>query len=95
MQDSDGAEVRRRSLPIWWQATAVILGVVSGLLSIAALVWDFPLWLAVVALGGVVLGGLMSLPVVYVSYGNSGRSRAASVWRALTEPIRFMFRWMV
>lgn len=71
----------------------MLLGIASFLFCVAALVWDLQLWLLVVALGGMALGGLMSVPVAYVSSRDQGRSRAASVWRALTEPVRFMFRW--
>lgn len=71
----------------------MLLGIASFLFCVAALSWDLPLWLLVVALGGMALGGLMSLPVAYENSRNQGRSRTASVWRAVTEPVRFMFRW--
>ena len=49
--------------------------------------------LLLLALGVLLVAMVVSVPVGYRAARGQGRSRSASVWRAVTAPFRFVLAW--
>jgi len=80
-------------LPSWWEVVAFLLGVVSFLALVVSLFVEFPGWLVLFLCICLVAGGLISARLAFVQAKLEGRSLRRTLWRTVTEPVRFIFRW--